>query len=231
MSSSNVIQLAPTLSAEEKFKMIVTDFHRELMGEKPVFSEAERQAIIHCENRPAWEEYTRHIGIMQWADTFWIKDIETEKLRVLASSLILGRAVDRLVMDAFMPMPEKMLDRRCADVREDVLMFEKNSMEFYAYPGAITQIEQELYGMPLFNEKKKKTIASYYEAADEMFENYNKRILMLSESNGAKKSLRPMAENLEGLIAKKPIPSKELIDGLVKEIMDIVDSEMDMLGR
>jgi len=231
MPSSNVIQLAPTLSAKEKFKMIVTDFHRELAGEKPVFSEAERQAIIHCENRQMWEEYTRHIGIVQWADVFWTKDIEMEKLRVFASSLILGRAVDRLVADMFMPMPEKMLDRRCADVRENVLMFEENSTEFYAYPEAIAQIERELYGMPLFNEKKKKVIASYYEAADEMFESYNKRIRMLSESKMIKKRMKPIAENLESYIAKKPIPSKELIDGLVAEIMGIVDSEMDMLGR
>ena len=43
--------------------------------------------------------------------------------------------------------------------------------------------------------------------------------------------MKPIAENLESYIAKKPVPPQELIDGLVKEIMDIVDSEMEMLGR
>ena len=180
------MKLAPTLSAEEKFKMIVTDFHKELMGEKPVFSEAERQAIIQCENRQMWEDYTRRIGIIQWADTLWIKDIETEKLRVIASHLMLSRVVDRLVADMFMPVPEKMWGEVCTKLREYVLMFEENSMEFYAYPEAITRIERELYGMPLFNEKKKKVIASYYEVTDEMFESYNKRIRMLSESKMVK---------------------------------------------
>jgi len=178
-----------------------------------------------------WEDYTRRIGIIQWADVFWTKDIETEKLRVLASYFILSRAVDRLVANMFMPMPEKPWDRICVDVREDVEMLEKNSMEFYAYPEAITQIERELYGMPLFNEKKKKVIASYYEAADEVFEGYNHRIQMLSEGKMIKEYMKPIAENLESYIAKKPIPSQELIDGLVKEILDIVDSEMEMLGR
>ena len=104
-------------------------------------------------------------------------------------------------------------------------------MEFYAYPEAITRIERELYGMPLFNEKKKRVIASYYEAADEMFESYNKRIRMLSESKMVKERMKPIAENLESYIAKKPVPLQELIDGLVTEIMGVVDAEMDMLGR
>ena len=231
MPSSNLIKLAPTLSAEERFKMIVTDFHKEIAGEKPVLSESERQAIIQCETRPMWEDYTRHIGIMQWADVFWTKDIEMEKLRVFACSLLLDRELDRFIADIEMPMPEKIRDTRCAGIKKYVETLERNSRKFYAYRETIVQVERELYGMPLFNERKKEVIASYYEAVDEMFENYNNRIRMLCESKMIKKQMKPIADNLENYIAKKPIPQKELIDEVVGEIMGIVDSEMEMLGR
>ena len=105
------------------------------------------------------------------------------------------------------------------------------STVFHAYRETIVQVERELYGMPLFNERKKEVIASYYEAVDEMFENYNNRIRMLCESKMIKKQMKPIADNLENYIAKKPIPQKELIDEVVGEIMGIVDSEMEMLGR
>jgi hypothetical protein len=231
MPSSNLIQLAPTLSAEERFKLIVTDLHRQMAGEKPVLSASERQAIINCENRAMWEEYTRHIGIIQWAQVFWVKDIETEKLRACASYFILSRVVDRLITAAFMNAPETLWDRHCAEVREDVEFLERNSTEFYAYREAIIQVERELYGIPLFDEKKKAVIASYYEAVDEMFSGYNVRIRALSETHLMKVRMKYIAENMESYTAKKPIPPKELIDKLVGEIMEVVDAEMQMLGR
>ncbi len=227
----DIIKLAPTLSAEERYKLIVQDIHHTLMGEKQLLSESERQAIIQCQNRAVWEEYTRHIGIMQWADAFWTKDIETEKLRVFACYLLLGRGLDRFIANADMPMPEKMREARCTSIKEHVEMLETNSKTFYAYREAIAQVERELYGMPLFNERRRKVIESYYEAVDEMFENYNDRIRMLCGSNMIKKHMKPIADNLENYIAKKPVPQKELIDMLVGEIMDIVDSEMGILGR
>jgi hypothetical protein len=231
MPSPDIIKLAPTLSAEERFKIIVKDFHKELAGGKPVLSISERQSIIKCENRPMWEDYTRRIGIMQWADAFWTKDIEMEKLRVFASSLLLGRALDRFIADIDMPMPEKMREGQCASIKEYVDMLERNSEKFYAYPEAIMQIERELYGMPLFNEWKKEVIASYYQAADEIFEHYNNRIRMLSTSKMIQKRIKPIVENLGSYTAKKPVPSKELVDEIIGEITGIVDAEMEMLGR
>lgn len=231
MHSTNLIQLAPTLSAEERFKLIVKDFQKELAGDKPALSEAERAAIVKCKDRPMWEEYTRRIGIMQWADAFWTKDIETEKFRVFACSLMLGRSVDRLVAAADMPLPEKMRDALCAEVEEHVRMLEKNSVEFYAYREAVAQIERELYGMPLFNEKKKAALADYYEWVDEMFERYNTRIRMLCEGKVMEENMKPIIEHMKSYIAKKPVPDKKMVDKLVGEVMVIVDAEMDMLGR
>ena len=73
--SSNIIQLAPTLTAKERFKMVVADMQKELGGGQRTLSETERQAIMRCEGREMWEDYTRRIGIIQWADAFWTKDM------------------------------------------------------------------------------------------------------------------------------------------------------------
>ena len=224
------MKLAPTLSAEERFKMIVTDFHKELEGVKPILNVSERQAIIKCESRAMWEDYTRRIGIMQWADAFWTKDIETEKLRVFASSLILNRAVDRLVAAALAHAPDMIVNRRLADIQEDIECFELNAVTFYAYREAITQIGRDLYGMPLFNEKKKAIIASYYEAADEWFDEYNGRIKALSETGFMKNYMKPVREDLPSYTAKIPVPGQQMVDTLISEVMGVVDSEMAMLG-
>ena len=127
-------------------------------------------------------------------------------------------------------MPEKMREGWCASIKEYVDMLERNSEKFYAYPEAIMQIECELYGMPLFNEGKKEIIASYYQAADEMFEHYNNRIRMFTTSKMIQK-WKSVTENLGSYTAKKPVPSKELVDELIGEIMGIVDAEMEMLGK
>jgi hypothetical protein len=232
MPPSNLIKLAPTLSAEERFKVIVSDLHKEVAGGKPVLSESERQAIIQCKGRASWEEYTRHIGTMQWASAFWMRDVETEKLRVFASYLMLSRAVDRLVTAAFMKLPSGMLSQRLSDIKEGVGFFESNSITFYAIWEAIAQIEQkEICGMPLFDEKRKAVIAGYYAAMDELFDEYNGRIRALSEAGVTKKIMKPVREDLGSYTAKKSIPLQAMIDELIAEVMQVVDSEMDMLGK
>lgn len=230
MKSADIIKLAPTLSAKEKYKLVVTDFHRELVEGRPTLSGAEREAIVRCEKRDVWEEYTRHIGIMQWASTFWSKDIETEKLRVFACSLMLERALDRL-MDAANESLE-IDDSLYDNLRTNVELLEKNAMEFYSFPAAIAKVEQEyLYGTPLFDEKRKMVIAGYYEWGDEMFERYNGRIGMICVAAKEKGRLKPLADGYKHYFANKPQTEKAIVDRLIDDVMSTVDAEMDMLGR
>lgn len=125
MSSSNLIKLAPTLSAEEKFKIIVADVHKSMAGEKPILTESERQAIIMCESREAWEEYTRHISMMQWAGAFWSREIEIEKLRTYAIAFNLKNELSGYISDIHGSMPEAMRRTRCAYIEEWVELLER----------------------------------------------------------------------------------------------------------
>jgi hypothetical protein len=232
MPAQDIIKLAPTLSAEERFKMMVADVHRQMIGGKPTFSLSERSAIMKCEDKAMWEEYTRHIGIMQWASAFWLKDIEAERLRVFAGSLLLERILDGLIADADMRMPESMRKNAYARLKEFVELLGVQSELFYAYREAIAQIEaKHLYGMPLFDEKKRAMIASAYEAMDDVFETYNHRLGMFAGISSLKEFMQPIAENIADYTAKKPTPRQEVINKIINEIMEIADSEMEMLMR
>ena len=229
--ATDIIKLAPTLSAEERFKMVVTDMHKVLEGEQRTLSESERQAIMQCEGREMWEDYTRRIGIIQWADAFWTKDIEMEKLRVFAYSLLLERELDRFFLDDYELMPPKLREMFWAGIKEHVEMMERCAMKFYAYREAVIVIERELCGMPLFHQKKSVIIASFYEAMDDTFERYNYRIKKFYERCQHDDVPKTVTKDVESYIVKKPIPTTELIEEIVDEVMGVVDSEMEMLGR
>ena len=61
MPTPNLAILAPSLSAEERYRLIVPDYHSDVMGKGTILSESERKAITKIENRVVWEEYTRGI--------------------------------------------------------------------------------------------------------------------------------------------------------------------------
>jgi len=49
MGTPNLAILAPSLSAEERYRLIVPDYHNDLMGKGTILSESERQAITKFE--------------------------------------------------------------------------------------------------------------------------------------------------------------------------------------
>lgn len=232
MHSSEIIKLAPTLSAEERYKLAISDFHRVLAGEKPILSEAECQAIRYFDNRAVWEEYTHSVCMLQWADTLWSKDIETEKLRVFAISLLLNHAMERILVDGDdRSIPEERRSRQLEDLKKYAAMLGAHSAEFYVYPEAIKKIEQELYGVPLFNEKKMKRIVNYYEMADDLLEDYNEKIRAMCRNKILKKYFKPIVSDMESYIVKKPIPNPAMVEQMVDDIRQIAESETRMLGR
>ena len=146
MTTPNLAILAPSLSAEERYRLIVPDYHSDVMGKGTILSESERKAIIKIENRGVWEEYTRGICMLQWANVLWMRDIETEKLRATALSLIVGYEMEGIFKEADQPMPEKMTGGALREAPRYIASFEEGSTQFYAYRAAVEMIEGELYG-------------------------------------------------------------------------------------
>lgn len=231
MPSPNLIQLAPTLSAEERYRLVVPDMHRELMGEKPLISESERQAITHFEDRKLWEEYTGRICMLQWAQALWPKDVETEKLRVIAHYLMLSHSFDRLIRDGDQQVPKGKRAKQFETLKEHAAQIGEQSVHFYAYREAFEKIKQELCGVPLLNEKWMADITEDYTLVDEMIEHYNDLVRKVCVVVVIRKTIGPIVRDMESYLVKKPMPDAAMVERIVDEIRHIAGSEMRMLGR
>jgi hypothetical protein len=231
MPSPNLIQLAPTLSAEERYRLVVPDMHRELMGEKPLISESERQAITHFEDRKLWEEYTGRICMLQWAQALWPKDVETEKLRVIVYYLELSHSFDRLIRDGDQQVPKGKRAAQFETLKAHAAQVGEQSVLFYAYREAFEKIKQELCGVPLLNEKWMADIVEDYTLVDEMIEHYNGLVRKMCAVGVIRKTIGPIVRDMENYLVKKPMPDAAVVERIVDEIRHIAGSEMRMLGR
>jgi hypothetical protein len=233
MPSSNLIKLAPTLSAEEKFKIVIAEMHQATAGEQPILKESELQAIIECHTKATWEEYNRHMSMVMWASEFWSREIEIQKLRTYAAYLNLKSELSEYIANA--EMPEEFRRRECGRIAEWVEILELTARQFYAYLEAVAQFEEKLYGVSLFDEKQKRTIDGYRSAVDDMFEHHNWLVRALSRggerNESTKKHMLPITEDTDSYLVKKPVPEQAVVDKIIATIMGVVDAEMDMHDR
>jgi len=231
--ATDIMKLAPTLSAEEKFKIVIAEMHQATAGEQPILKESELQAIMECNSKAMWEEYNRHMSMVMWASEFWSREIEIQKLRTYAAYLNLKSELSEYIVNA--DMPEELRRRECGRIAEWVEILELTARQFYAYLEAVAQFEQKLYGVSLFDEKQKRTINSYRNAVDEMFEHHNWLVPALvrggERSESAKMHMVPIEEDLDSYLVKKLVPEQAVVDEIIDTIMGVVDAEMDMHDR
>ncbi len=226
MQTPDLIKLAPTLSAEERYKLIVPDFQREVAGEKSLISESERQAILRFDDRKAWEEYTRRVLLYRWANALWVREIETEKLRTYACYLFLNHHWERVVVDADETLSKEKRTERFERLKKYVSMLSAQSRDFYAYREATAEISQELYGVPLFDPKTMKEISNHYEVVDDFIESYNVSVEHFCKLVEIKKFLKPILQDKESYLVKKPVPDEKEVGGLVDGIKRVAEAEM-----
>lgn len=79
--AKNIVKLAPTLSAKERFKLMLADCNKTLDTEKGIFNEEERAALIYFTELRPWSEYaylwglflTSRIVLDDWIRIAWLK--------------------------------------------------------------------------------------------------------------------------------------------------------------
>lgn len=226
MQKPDLIKLAPTLSAEERYKLIVTDFQRERIGEKPMISESERKVILDFKDRGVWEEYTRRVLLYQWIDVLWTREIETEKLRMFACYLILSHSFERLYIDIDEGVSKKKKLERFEQLKNYTALFGTQSEEFYLYREAILKIKQELYDMPVFDQKVANRIEGYFKDIDELINRYNNMIRDICKISVIKQQIKPIVQDQGNYLIKKVVPSKEKIDEAINALKQVVESEL-----
>ena len=92
-------------------------------------------------------------------------------------------------------------------------------------------IEGELYDVPILNDEKKQTLTKYYDQVDSLFDLHTGRIRKICGNEILASHLKPIADDPESYIPKKPIPDKATVNELVEEIRQMAESETRWLGR
>lgn len=223
---SEILKIAPTLSAEERLRLVVPDVHRLIAGEKPVLSEPEFAAIRRCPTKEIWKEYTYRVMLLKWADTVWLRDWETERLRVLCLLTVLRYETGLLGAEDEGDGPADRLEI----IRKIVAGANERAKDFFAYREAVPLLEREIYGLPLFGEATKTRMTESYEHVENTISLHNETVRGIVGIPGAEEFLKPMIEETESYLIREPVPDPELVGKMVADIREIAEADLRTRG-
>ena len=226
MQNTDLIKLAPTLSAKERLKLVIASLQKEMEGGQSIITESERQALLRFEDRKMYEEYTSRVMLFRWANIIWVREIETEKLRVCALYIVLTDTLKMTLMSEDGTSTNKKIEQLFEKTNRHVAALRKATEVFYAYREAIAELEQELDGVSLFDRKTMSNISRCYELTEELFKFYNDFINDMCKLCAKEKCLKPILKNKDGYLIKVPTPSRESVKELVSHIKELAESDM-----
>jgi hypothetical protein len=226
MVTPNLAQLAQNLSAEERYKLIATDLLGQMDGEPQVLSESEMKALLWFASKTIWREYAIRVCMFRLANSMWIKEIETEKLRTYAYYLHASHTMERIVTNAAHGISKKQLPKQFESLKRCVVDVHRSAEGFLAYREAIPRLEEILCGVPFYGKKMKASIASQFALVDESMQNFNDGIRDFCACSDAKKFIRPIVEDMESYLIRAAVPSEEAVKELIDFIQERAESEM-----
>jgi len=226
MQSPNLIKLAPGLSVEERYKIVIPDGLRVMAGEKSLLSESEVKALVSFEKDAVWEQYALRIGMFKWAHILWLRDIEKEKFCACTCILLLNDALWRMITDEDESLGKEALADNLATVRKYVTVLEGKLADFYPYREALARLREELYDVPIFNETTEATIQGYFQFVGEMVKRHNDTIRELCTNKVTKRHFTLIKREMELYIVKEPKPEEAAIAELMNEVKSFAESDV-----
>ena len=220
----NLMKLAPSLSAEERYKIVMSDMLAQQDGEPAKLSESELKAMIWFESKPAWQEYAFHAAMMRHATEIWILEIEKEKIRSYAFYLHLTLQFEWIVRDSDIPEEKKV--ERFEMLKKAIADLHRALKGFYAYRLAIPKLEAVLYGVPFFSKTTKACIAKWFTLIDETVREYNEMVRELCVCHDAKQFIKPIVEDVESYLIPEAVPSEAKVSTVVDFIQQLAESEV-----
>ena len=225
MATPNLIQLAPTLSAEERYKILSPDFMALVNGEQQVLTESERRAMIRFESNAEWRKYALLVITFKMAGSFWPQEMEAERWRMYSFFTHADYTLEEIATG--MPnLPKEYREKKYEKLKHSVEVFNVVAARFYAYQGAILRMEEELCGMPFFSVQAREVIAGWYEFTDFMVEFFNENLREYCASAETKRYMKPILRDRESYLMVRPKPSVESVEKLVDAIKGMAESEM-----
>ena len=226
MALPNLVQLAPNLSAEERYKLISADLLARMDDEPPMLTESETKAMLRFASKAVWREYALRVCIFRLANSMWIKEIETEKLRTYAYYLHASHTMERIVTHAGYGISKKLLAKQYESLKKCVIDVHRAAEGFLAYREAIPKLEEILCGVPFYSKKTKASIAIQFALVGESIETFNDGIRNFCDCSDAKKFIRPIVDDMESFLIRDAVPSEEAVKELVNFIQALAESEM-----
>lgn len=232
MTTPDLIKLAPTLSVEERYKIIIPDCFRMLRGEESVLSESEVVALTSFEKNAVWEQYALHVAMFKWAHILWVRDIQSEKFGACTAILLLNDALWRMIGDMDDGMEKEAVTDDRATLRKYVSVLQKKLPGFYAYREAILRLQEELYGVPIFDGEQAETIQGFFAFVGDMVKRHNDTVQMLCTDKKIKGHFKAIADDIDHYLVAEPKPEEVAIAELVDEVRSYAQSDVNArLGR
>lgn len=226
MNAPDIVKLAPTLSPEERYKLIAADMLKRMDHEKPVLSEAETQALVRFDKRSDWLEYVFRVILFKFANSMWLDQLQIAKLRVFAFYVMISHQLERVAMDADdAQIPEKWRAAQYERLRSYIKNMNEVLPDFLAYREAIPRLEQETYGMPVYGEKVRAEILEQFTFVEERIDAFNEMVKQIAADKFLGKYLQPLAKDTHSYLIKKEPPDPVIVEQLVEDIKHLAASE------
>jgi len=226
MTTPDLIKLAPTLSVEERYKIVIPECYRMFKGEKGLLSASEITALASFEKNAVWEQYALRIGMFKWVHILWMRDIHSEKFCVCTCILLLKHQLWQVISDVDESAPKETLAKGFEMVRKYVATLHGKLADFFAYREAIIRVQEELYGVPLFDEGTAATIQGFFLFVAEMVECHNTIVRELCADKDMKRYFKPMVKDIDRYIVAEPKPDDSAITKLIDEVRAYAESDV-----
>ena len=226
MVTPNLIKLAPTLSIEERYKIVIPDALRMMVGEKSLLSDSEVTALTSFEKNVVWEQYALRVGMFKWAHILWIRDINSEKFCACTCILLLNHQLWQVIQEVGDGATKEAREKGLASLSGYVATLQEKLADFYAYRDALIRLKEELYDVPIFAGETETTIQGFYQFVGEMVERHNDTIRELCTNKTIKRHFKAIAENIDLYLVKEPKPDEAAIAALVDEVRSFAESDV-----
>ena len=222
----NLIKLAPSLTVEERYRIVIPDTQKIFMGEAGSLSESEIRALTYFDSRAAWEAYAYRFFQLWLAYLVWTRDISKEKYAVLARFLLAHHQLWQVIRDVDESASNEKKAEGLETLKKYVVALEEELVGFYAYREAILCVEQDLYGVSLFDEKTSARISNDYQTADNLIDDHNAIVRILCTNKAMKKHFKPIVQDMESFIINKPVAGGTAVDELVSDLKGLATTQV-----
>lgn len=232
MTTPDLIKLAPTLSVEERYKIVIPDCLRMSNGEKGLLSNSEIQALASFEKNAVWEQYALRVSMFKWAHILWVRDLNGAKFAACTCILLLKESLWRMIGDVDDAKGKEVFMDNLAAIRKYADLLKDKLANFYVYRDALSRLREELYDVPIFDGEQAETIQGFFQVIGKTVEYHNETIRALCTEKAMKRYFKPIVQDMDSYLVKATQPDEAAIKELVEEVRSYAQSDVNArLGR